>query len=124
MALEIPRGTLEIPRAGVIPEVEAESLNLSQFPEFEGMTDAEVISLVTQTISPPSAPAAPPPSDDNFFPAMAYGADSAQAALGAGIKALGQGLDIEGMEEYGRDLKERNLEEADQSAKAYNQIRS
>ena len=122
MALEIPRGTLEIPRAGVIPEVEAESLNLSQFPEFEGMTDAEVISLVTQTISPPSAPAAPPPSDDNFFPAMAYGADSAQAALGAGIKALGQGLDIEGMEEYGRDLQERNLQEAQESAAAYTQI--
>jgi len=100
---------LEIPKAGMIPEVEAESLDLSQFSEFEGLSDAEVISLVTQTISPPSAPAAPPPSDGNFFPAMAYGADSAQAALGAGIKALGQGLDIEGMEEYGRDLQERNL---------------
>ena len=113
---------LEIPKAGMIPEVEAESLDRSQFSEFEGLSDDEIISLVTQTIAPPSAPAAPPPSDSNFFPAMAYGADSAQAALGAGIKALGQGLDIEGMEEYGRDLQERNLQEAQESAAAYTQI--
>ena len=113
---------LEIPKAGMIPEVEAESLDRSQFSEFEGLSDDEIISLVTQTIAPPSAPAAPPPSDSNFFPALAYGADTAQAAIGAGIKALGQGLDIEGMEEYGRDLQEKNLQEAQESAAAYNQV--
>jgi len=122
MALEIPTGTLEIPKAGVIPEEEAEVLDRSQFPEFEGLTDDEIISLVTQTIAPLSTPATPPPSDDNFFPALAYGADTAQAAIGAGIKALGQGLDIEGMEEYGRDLQEKNLQEAQESAAAYKQV--
>ena len=123
MALEIPTGTLEIPKAGVIPEEEAEVLDRAQFPEFEGLSDAEIISLVTQTITAPSAPAAPPPpSDDNFFPALAYGADTAQAAIGAGIKALGQGLDIESMEEYGRDLQEKNLQEAQESAAAYKQV--
>jgi len=123
MALEIPTGTLEIPTAGVIPEEEAEVLDRSQFPEFEGLSDAEIISLVTQTITAPAPPApAPPKSDDNFFPALAYGADTAQAAIGAGLKAVGQGLDIEGLEEYGRELQEKNLEEARQSAAAYNQV--
>ena len=123
MALEIPTGTLEIPKAGVIPEEEAESLDRSQFPEFDNLSDVEIINLITETIQEPSAPAAPPPpSDDNFFPALAYGADTAQAAIGAGIKALGQGLDIEGMEEYGRDLQEKNLQEAQESAAAYNQV--
>ena len=123
MALEIPTGTLEIPTAGVIPEEEAEVLDRSMFPEFEGLSDAEIISLVTQTITAPAPPApAPPKSDDNFFPALAYGADTAQAAIGAGLKAVGQGLDIEGLEEYGRELQEKNLEEARQSAAAYNQV--
>ena len=57
MALEIPTGTLEIPTAGVIPEEEAEVLDRSQFPEFEGLSDAEIISLVTQTITAPAPPA-------------------------------------------------------------------
>jgi len=123
MALEIPTGTLEIPTAGVIPEEEAEVLDRSMFPEFEGLSDAEIISLVTQTITAPAPPApAPLKSDDNFFPALAYGADTAQAAIGAGLKAVGQGLDIEGLEEYGRELQEKNLEEARQSAAAYNQV--
>jgi len=122
MALEIPTGTLEIPQAGVIPEEEAELLDRSQFPEFDGLTDDEIISLVSQTISTPLPEAAPPKSDDNFFPALAYGADTAQAAIGAGLKAVGQGLNIEGLEEYGRDLQIKNLEEAQQSANAYNQI--
>jgi len=123
MALEIPTGTLEIPTAGVIPEEEAEVLDRSMFPEFEGLSDAEIISLVTQTITAPAPPApAPPKSDDNFLPALAYGADTAQAAIGAGLKAVGQGLDIEGLEEYGRELQEKNLEEARESAAAYNQV--
>jgi len=123
MALEIPTGTLEIPKAGVIPEEEVESLDRSMFPEFEGLSDGDIIAYITDRIQAPSAPAAPPPpSDDNFFPALAYGADTAQAAIGAGIKALGQGLDIEGMEEYGRDLQEKNLQEAQESAAAYKQV--
>ena len=122
MALEIPTGTLEIPQSGVIPEEEAELLDRSQFPEFDGLTDDEIISLVSQTISTPLPEPTPPKSDDNFFPALAYGADTAQAAIGAGLKAVGQGLNIEGLEEYGRDLQIKNLEEAQQSANAYNQI--
>ena len=122
MALEIPTGTLEIPQAGVIPEEEAELLDRSQFPEFEGLTDGEIISLISETISAPVPKPAPSKSDDNFFPALAYGADTAQAAIGAGLKAVGQGLNIEGLEEYGRDLQIKNLEEAQQSANAYNQI--
>jgi hypothetical protein len=124
MALEIPTGTLEIPTAGVIPEEEAEVLDRSMFPEFEGMSDGDIIAYITDKIQAPSAePApAPPKSDDNFFPALAYGADTAQAAIGAGLKAVGQGLNIEGLEEYGRELQEKNLEEARQSAAAYNQV--
>ena len=124
MALEIPTGTLEIPTAGVIPEEEAEVLDRSMFPEFEGMSDGDIIAYITDKIQVPSAePApAPPKSDDNFLPALAYGADTAQAAIGAGLKAVGQGLDIEGLEEYGRELQEKNLEEARQSAAAYNQV--
>jgi hypothetical protein len=104
-----------------------------EFPELEGKSEAEVLSFIVDALSQPTevavpdpepAPApAPPPSDDNFFPALAYGADSAQAALGAGIKAVGQGLNIESLEEYGRDLEERNLKEAEESAQQYRQIR-
>ena len=102
-----------------------------EFPELEGKSEAEVLSFIVDALSQPTEvavpdpepapPPAPPPSDDNFFPALAYGADTAQAALGAGIKAVGQGLNIEGLEEYGRDLEERNLKEAEESAKQYRQ---
>ena len=102
---ELPAETFDIGKYGFTAE---------EFPELVGKSEAEVVSFIVNALSQPtevpvpeSIPAAsppPPPSDDNFFPAMAYGADTAQAALGAGIKALGQGLDIEGMEEYGREL--------------------
>jgi len=102
-----------------------------EFPELEGKSEAEVLSFIISALNQPSeveipapTPApAPPPSDDNFLPALAYGADTAQAALGAGIKAVGQGFNLESLEEYGRDLEEKNLKEAEESAKQYTQIR-
>jgi len=103
-----------------------------EFPELEGKSEAEVLSFIISALNQPSevelpeptpAPVPPPPSDDNFLPALAYGADTAQAALGAGIKAVGQGFNLESLEEYGRDLEEKNLKEAEESAKQYTQIR-
>ena len=130
---EIPTGDITIPtmESGDTFDLGKYGLASEDFPELVGKSEAEVIDFIIKSFEEPSsipdpepAPApAPPPSDDNFFPALAYGADTAQAALGAGIKAVGQGLNIEGLEEYGRDLEERNLKEAEESAQQYRQIR-
>lgn len=131
---EIPTGDITIPtmEGGDTFDLGKYGLASEDFPELVGKSEAEVIDFIIKSFEEPSstpdpepapAPAPPPPSDDNFLPALAYGADTAQAALGAGIKAVGQGLNIEGLEEYGRDLEERNLKEAEESAKQYRQIR-
>jgi len=131
---EIPTGDITIPtmESGDTFDLGKYGLASEDFPELVGKSEAEVIDFIIKSFEEPSsipdpepapAPAPPPPSDDNFFPALAYGADTAQAALGAGIKAVGQGLNIEGLEEYGRDLEERNLKEAEESAQQYRQIR-
>ena len=131
---EIPTGDITSPtmEGGDTFDLGKYGLASEDFPELVGKSEAEVIDFIIKSFEEPSsipdpepvpAPAPPPPSDDNFFPALAYGADTAQAALGAGIKAVGQGLNIEGLEEYGRDLEERNLKEAEESAKQYRQIR-
>tara|TARA_R100001015_G_C4634058_1_gene199866 strand:+ start:651 stop:6137 length:5487 start_codon:yes stop_codon:yes gene_type:complete len=128
---EILTGDITIPtmEGGDTFDLGKYGLASEDFPELVGKSEAEVIDFIIKSFEEPSStpdpePApAPPPSDDNFLPALAYGADTAQAALGAGIKAVGQGLNIEGLEEYGRDLEERNLKEAEESAKQYRQIR-
>ena len=130
---EIPTGDITIPtmEGGDTFDLGKYGLASEDFPELVGKSEAEVIDFIIKSFEEPSSipdpeptPApAPPPSDDNFFPALAYGADSAQAALGAGIKAVGQGFNIESWEEYGRELEETNLKEAEESAKQYRQIR-
>lgn len=82
-------------------------------PNKEGALAALQAQLEQQQSQPePQAPQGP---DESLGGALGYGVDNAQKMLGKGIQGIGELTGMEGVEQYGADVAQRNQAELDAS---------
>ena len=82
-------------------------------PNKEGALAALQAQLEQQQSQPePQAPQGP---DESVSGALGYGVDNAQKMLGKGIQGIGELTGMEGVEQYGADVAQRNQAELDAS---------
>lgn len=82
-------------------------------PNKEGALAALQAQLEQQQSQPePQAPQGP---DESVSGALGYGVDNAQKMLGKGIQSVGELTGMEGVEQYGADVAQRNQAELDAS---------
>jgi len=82
-------------------------------PNKEGALAALQAQLEQQPSQPePQAPQGP---DESVSGALGYGVDNAQKMLGKGIQGIGELTGMEGVEQYGADVAQRNQAELDAS---------
>ena len=63
----------------------------------------------------PTTPSQPQGPDESVSGALGYGVDNAQKMLGKGIQSVGELTGMEGVEQYGADVAQRNQAELDAS---------
>lgn len=63
----------------------------------------------------PATPSEPQGPDESLGGALGYGVDNAQKMLGKGIQGIGELTGMEGVEQYGADVAQRNQAELDAS---------
>lgn len=79
-------------------------------PNKEGALAALQAKLAEQ-----QQPAATQAPDESLGGALGYGVDNAQKMLGKGIQGVGELTGMEGVEQYGKDVAQRNQEQLDAS---------